>query len=129
MTLTGGESELLLDGVDFVAGNYPWIRLAIDEADAGHIELEDGSIHPLTIPSGGQSGLKLIQGITVTENGANNFIIDFDLRKSVTRSANGYKLRLTLRIIQVENEEEQTFTTTWTEQDMSVMCVPNGIRL
>jgi hypothetical protein len=86
LALQGGETDLLLDEVSLAAGNYNWIRLTVNagmNASDSFIELEDGSVHALFIPSGNQTGLKLVQGFTVPANGSADFTIDFDLRKSV----------------------------------------------
>ena len=86
LALTGGTTELLLDGVTVNAGHYEWIRLKVN-AERGvidsYIDLLDGSRHSLYIPSGAQSGLKLNRGFDVPEGGTASFTIDFDLRKSV----------------------------------------------
>ncbi len=103
LTLQNGETAFLLDGVTVEAGRYNWIRLHVnDENSASYIELNDGSIHPLMIPSVSESGLKLNRGFTVEEGGAVDLTIDFDLRKSVHKDAGDYKLRPTLRIVQTE---------------------------
>ncbi len=101
LALSGGETELLLEGQSLPVGRYNWIRLEVDET-AGYIDVGAGE-EELRIPSGANTGLKLNRGFTVQENGATAFTIDFDLRKSVTLSAGGYKLRPTLRI--VDNSE------------------------
>ena len=59
----GGSSAVLLSGVSLPAGKYAWIRLMVDPS-ASTITLADGSVHPLTIPSGAETGLKLVHGFT-----------------------------------------------------------------
>ncbi|HEX2668037.1 MAG TPA: DUF4382 domain-containing protein [Gammaproteobacteria bacterium] len=93
-----GRSAVLLDGVSLPAGSYAWIRLKVDESQSS-ITLSDGSVHPLTIPSGSQTGLKLVRGFGVAAGSVTDFTVDFDLRKSVVLDANGYKLKPALRII------------------------------
>lgn len=77
LALTGDESENLLDDVEVDAGRYDWIRLLVDagtpaQPDSGSstIVLDDGSVENLIIPSGSQSGLKLVSGFYVPVNGA-----------------------------------------------------------
>jgi hypothetical protein len=86
--------------VSVPTGSYQWIRLYVDAAE---IVFNEGTaseiVAPLDIPSSENSGLKLISGFTVAAGGASDFIIKFDLRKSVHQDANGYKLRPTLRLI------------------------------
>ncbi|HUS23308.1 MAG TPA: DUF4382 domain-containing protein [Candidatus Binatia bacterium] len=105
--LQGGDTEPLLSGVEVAAGRYEWVRLRVLAENDGvldsYIELTDGSQHELYVPSGAQSGLKLVGGLTVPEGGTATYTIDFDLRKSVHQPMNGedaYMLRPTLRIVQ-----------------------------
>lgn len=93
-----GRSAVLLDGVSLPAGDYAWIRLKLDQGQST-ITLNDGSEHPLTIPSGNQTGLKLVSGFTVAAGNATDFTIDFDLRKSLVLDAGGYKLKPALRLV------------------------------
>jgi hypothetical protein len=105
LALTGGTTELLLDGVTLTAGDYSWIRLKVN-AERGvidsYIDLLDDTRHSLYVPSGSQSGLKLNRGFNVPEDGMASFTIDFDLRKSVhdpSNPADDYILRPTLRLV------------------------------
>ncbi len=101
MDMNSGKSEKLLAGYELQSGNYQWIRLMVDTAgtEDTYIVMKDGSEFELTIPSADQTGLKLNRGFTVASGGTSDFTIDFDLRKSVHESANGYLLRPTLRIV------------------------------
>ena len=105
LALAGGGSEIILNNILLDAGHYNWIRLEIN-AEAtmmdSFIELDDGSIHSLRIPSGDQTGLKLIGGFDVPAGGQASFTLDFDLRQSI-HSPKGqlpdYIMRPTIRII------------------------------
>src|SRR5688572_17900247 len=104
LALQGGLSEPLLDGVTVPAGPYAWVRLMVGASSGGEstISLADGTTHPLVIPSGEESGLKLHGGMTVAAGGVSNFTVDFDLRQSVhdPMGANQpYILRPTLRLV------------------------------
>lgn len=116
LALQGGASELLLDDVVLDAGNYAWVQLHVNagmDASDSFIELVDGSMHALYMPSGNETGLKLVQGFTIPVNGSADFTIDFDLRKSITDpEAQGtpYILRPALRI--VDNTEVGTIAGT-----------------
>jgi hypothetical protein len=86
LALQGGASTPLLDGVEVPAGDYNWIRLAVNaERDVldSYVELDGGALVSLFIPSGAESGLKLHSGFTIAQGGIADFTIDFDLRKSV----------------------------------------------
>lgn len=88
LALEGGGSEILLRDEVVPAGAYEWIRLKVNAgrtASDSYVDLLDGSRHALFIPSGNQSGLKLIRGFTVGAGSTTDFTIDFDLRRSVVR--------------------------------------------
>jgi hypothetical protein len=106
LALTGTDSELLLDAVEVPAGNYSWVRLAVDATADGvtdsYIDLDDGTRHELEVPSGAETGLKLNTGFIVPAGGLASFTLDFDLRKSVHEPMNDggpFLLRPTLRIV------------------------------
>ena len=98
MQQQNGNSASLLNGVSLPAGNYAWIRLMVD-ASKSTITLSDGSVYLLTVPSGAETGLKLVHGFTVAEGGVVNFTIDFDLRRSIVLANGQYILKPVLRIM------------------------------
>jgi hypothetical protein len=86
--LQGTERAILLDGEDVPAGEYQWMRLKVN-ADPGvggdsYITV-NGAQCEMRIPSGDETGLKLIRGFTVGVGAITDLTIDFDLRKSVVR--------------------------------------------
>lgn len=106
LALTGTDSDALLDGVEVPAGMYDWVRLKVNATADGvtdsYIDLKDGTRHELDIPSGSETGLKLVSGFAVPAGGAASFTIDFDLRKSVHQPMSGsdvYVLRPALRVV------------------------------
>jgi hypothetical protein len=105
LALAGGSSRELLSERDVPAGRYTWVRLLIDaqqDTPVSYIDLEDGRRFPLRVPSGSESGLKLIRGFTVAAGSVSNFTIDFDLRKSVIAppgQSPNYILKPVLRIV------------------------------
>jgi hypothetical protein len=85
----GDDRAVLLDGEQVPAGEYEWMRLMVN-AEPGvvdsYIELElGGGSCELQIPSGAETGLKMIRGLTVAAGTTTDFTIDFDLRKSVVQ--------------------------------------------
>ena len=58
----------------------------VADGDPSHsyIVLSDGTTHGLLIPSGAETGLKLVSGFDVSASGVVDYTIDFDLRKAVT---------------------------------------------
>jgi hypothetical protein len=104
LELQSGVSEQLIDAT-VPAGRYNWIRLAVD-AEQGDATLSSiviaGAEHPLWVPSGDETGLKLVSGVVVPAGGQADFTIDFDLRKSVHLPNDGsgdYMLRPALRLL------------------------------
>jgi hypothetical protein len=104
LRLEGTQSASLLQGEILDAGNYNWMRLDVD-AERGTLDsiivLDDGSVESLYVPSGSQSGLKLNTAFTILAGGRHNFVIDFDLRKSVNdpKGFPDYRLKPSLRLI------------------------------
>lgn len=120
----GQVAQPLVSNETIPAGAYNWIRLGVDDSDA-YIEI-DGAQYPLEIPSSAQTGLKLNRGFTVAAGGLTDFVVDFDLRKSVHQEGTGdYKLRPTLRIV----ENLTAGSISGTVADALVLdeaCVNNG---
>lgn len=129
LALEGGGSEIILDNVEVPAGGYNWVRLQVTAAEDGvldsFIELDDGSQHELEVPSGAETGLKLVSGFGVPAGGAAAFTIDFDLRKSVHEpmdAADSYKLRPALRI--VDNAQAGAIAGTVAPTLIALDCSP-----
>jgi hypothetical protein len=110
LTLQNGNAAVLLSGATVPAGNYDWIRLLLNVGSnnvvtGSYIEIS-GAQYPLIVPSGDQTGLKLVQGFTMTANQVANFTIDFVLEQAITAppgqqvgGVQAYLLRPALRLI------------------------------
>ena len=102
--LQGTETAGLSEGVVLTVGNYNWMRLDV-EAQKGImdsiIEVNSGEVYALYVASGTESGLKLKSGFTILAAGSHDFVIDFDLRKSVNNPQGfvDYRLKPSLRMI------------------------------
>jgi len=69
------------------AGSYGQIRLMVvadGNPSNSYIMLSDGTMHGLQVPSGSETGLKLVSGFTVPSSGVVDYTIDFDLRQAIT---------------------------------------------
>ena len=105
LELQGTASESLLEDELVPAGQYEWIRLHVNAVNGefdSYIEFDDGSQHSLFVPSGAQTGLKLVSGFVVPANGSADFTIDFDLRKSIANPQSptvDYILKPALRLV------------------------------
>ncbi|HEX5461563.1 MAG TPA: DUF4382 domain-containing protein [Steroidobacteraceae bacterium] len=116
-----GNEASLLDNLSVPAGRYDWIRLMLNVGTDGvvansYIEI-NGAQYPLVVPSGAETGLKLVQGFTMTANEVADFTIDFMLQQSITappgQSSGGtqdYVLRPALRL--VDNVQAGTISGT-----------------
>jgi hypothetical protein len=105
LALQGSAYESLLTDEEVPAGQYEWIRLHVNAEHDGvldsYIELETGNQLELFVPSGSQTGLKLVDGFAIEAEGSANFTIDFDLRKSIVLPPGlaGAILKPTLRLV------------------------------
>jgi hypothetical protein len=73
-----------------------------DTQNESYITLSNGSQYPLYIPSGAQTGLKLVNPFTVAQGSTTSLLVEFDLRKSITAPPGqgpDYVLKPALRII------------------------------
>jgi Domain of unknown function (DUF4382) len=82
-----GTASAVLFNQPIPAGQYGQIRLmVVADGNPGnsYITLSDGTMHGLQVPSGSETGLKLVSGFTVSASGVVDYTIDFDLRKDIT---------------------------------------------
>jgi len=114
LSLQGTKSTDLISNEVIPLGSYDWMRLNVNASNDGindsYIKLNDGSEHELWIPSGSQTGLKINTGFELISTEELNLMIDFDLRKSVVLSSGEYKLRPTLRMINMNDSGTVTGT-------------------
>ena len=79
------------------AGHYTQIRLKLG---AGSNLVVDGVTYPLTVPSGMQSGYKLVGEFDVPASGLVELALDFDAARSIHQTGNGkYMLKPTCRVM------------------------------
>lgn len=124
LALQGTSRAMLLDGEKVPAGQYEWMRLKVNAdpnlAGDSYVTV-DGAQCEMRIPSGAETGLKLVRGFTVGVGTITDFTVDFDLRKSVVRppgqhsmvescGGQAYMLKPALRL--VDNLQVGTITGT-----------------
>jgi len=115
LELINGVQEQL--GVtDLEAGHYTQMRLIIGETNDGGVNIlnenhpptygnyiiDNGDIyHELKVPSGIQTGIKLVSGFNIYENQITELILDFDASRSVVKAGNSGKwlLKPTIKVI------------------------------
>lgn len=96
LSLTGGVSETLAQGATLTAGSYGQMRLIL--APTGNsIVLDDGSSHDLKIPSGAQTGIKLVGDFVVQTGTTADIFIDFDGAHSIQVVKAGHSGKYILR--------------------------------
>src|SRR5581483_5497675 len=106
LKLQGGATSALTQGAAVPAGTYSWMRLKVladkNMQNESYITLTNGAQYPLYIPSGAETGLKLVRPFTVAQGSTTRLVIDFDLRKSITAPPGqdpNYIMRPTLRLL------------------------------
>ena len=98
MELVNGDFGILCED-DLEAGAYTQIRIIIESATL----IVDGEPQELFIPSGEQSGIKLVGGFKVDPDVITELTLDFDVAKSLHEAPPGsgrYILRPTIRLVQ-----------------------------
>ena len=107
LTLANGVRQQLAL-VDLTSGYYTQMRLIIgDQAEsteflyANYVVDKEGAAHEMKIPSGMQTGVKLVQGFTINENGTTELTLDFDASRSVVVAGNSgkYLLKPTIHVL------------------------------
>lgn len=89
---------LLLGQADIEAGTYTQIRLKIAAAEV----VWNGQSYPMDVPSGAQSGLKLLTKFEIAAGSTYDIVLDFDAERSVVttgppQNPKGFKLKPTIR--------------------------------
>ena len=100
----GSMTAVLLNNYGIEPGNYQWIQLNIDPSKS-YLIASDGNQYPLNLASGSSTGLKIANTFTATKGGDANFVIEFNLRNSITESNSSgtpvYTLNPSLQLIPV----------------------------
>lgn len=96
LTLRNGASQILGDA-SLDAGHYTQIRLMLGDSSTVVV---DGVEHPLEVPSGLQSGLKLNHEFVIQSNTLYELTLDFDAVRSIVHTGdNRYVLSPVIRIV------------------------------
>lgn len=105
LALQGQNSVQMLTNEILPTGVYEYLVLNVSATNDGildsYIKLNDGLEFELDIPSGSESGLKIIGGLEIIANTSTNMTIDFDLRKSIVflAGASEYMLKPVLKLV------------------------------
>ena len=119
LSYQGEDAYWLFEDTEVPAGEYEWIRLYVERdgvADnppasnfgtTSYVRFENGDEYRLAIPSGLQTGLKLVGGFSVDSEGVTRLVIDVNLQRALVqpKSANWsdyYFLRPALRLARMD---------------------------
>jgi len=112
LTLQQGSIAALVNSAQVPAGSYQWLRLILDTsagkdyvlycstgttcASPTHIDL--------TIPSGAETGLKVVRGFTMPANGAIHLVVDFSVARSIVPIPNStaWHMKPVLRVLETD---------------------------
>jgi hypothetical protein len=112
LTLQQGSIASLVNNAKVPAGSYDWIRLALDTSagkdyvlycSTGTTCASPTQIN-LTIPSGAETGLKIVRGFTMPVNGAIHLVVDFNVASSIVPipNSNAWHMKPVLRVIETD---------------------------
>jgi hypothetical protein len=81
------------DGINVLSQSHPYANYVITDPDL--------DVYELKVPSGFQTGLKIVHGFDVSDNQTTELILDFDASKSVVKAGNSgnWLLKPTVRIL------------------------------
>jgi len=100
ITLRNGVEAVIADS-SLPAGHYTQVRLLLGDSNTVVV---DGVEHPLEVPSGSQSGLKLNHEFTIEPNVVYSLMLDFDAEKSIVETGNGtYMLKPVIRLVPTQS--------------------------
>lgn len=116
-----------LGDVVLEAGTYDQIRLILDE---DNYVVADGERHPLKIPSGQQTGIKLDGPFTVETGQVVEITLDFDPQRSIHwNRGQGFMLSPVIQIESVVSASGAFFSGEVTAAEGGVIALPDGFQL
>ena len=104
------ENPFDLGVAELEAGDYTQLRLKLmnnDDQPAGaehpynYVVDSEGNEIPLKVPSGSQTGIKIVKGFTIEAQGATALLLDFDAEKSVVQAgkSGNWLLKPTIKVV------------------------------
>lgn len=99
LDLTGGLNVILADNVIVPSGYLGQIRLLLG---TNNTVVKDGVVYPLNTPSAQQSGLKVKVNTVLLPSVVYDFMLDFDVNKSIVveaGSSGNYNLNPVIRVV------------------------------
>jgi len=114
LTELGGGVRENLGIVNLDPGHYTQMRLLIGtdaispHPFANYVVGQDDVPHELKVPSGVQTGIKLVQGFDINENSTTELTFDFDAARSVVVAGNSDKFILKPTIHAIDDSQVRT---------------------
>jgi len=123
MTLRNGVFVTL--GVANVpTGHYDQVRLLLG---TGSTVVVDGVVHPLEVPSGSTSGIKLNGDFDVTENRTIEIGLDFDAARSIHETGNGrWMMNPVIRFFVIAGSGRIMGTLSPADVPTTIFAIANG---
>lgn len=90
-------TSLRLGDLTMAPGRVAQVRLRIDEAGRNDVGFADGTVAPLKIPSGTESGIKLVGPFEIRECETTRLTLDFDVPNSIHVAVAGQSGKVLLR--------------------------------
>lgn len=98
LALQNGIDTTIVNTSMIPSGDVTQMRLLLGSQNTVMV---DSIIHPLKVPSGSQSGIKLNGNIEVVSNATTSVLIDFDANQSVVLQGNGdYHLKPVIKVVE-----------------------------
>jgi len=90
MRLIIGENPY--DGINILSEGHPYANYIVDDSN---------TYHELKIPSGSQTGTKIVNGFDINENQTTELILDFDASRSIVKAGNSgqWLLKPTIKVL------------------------------
>jgi len=104
------------DTINLLSESHPYANYIIDNAD---------TYYELKIPSGYQTGIKIVHGFDITENQTTELILDFDASRSIVKAGNSGKwlLKPTIKVLDTADYSIISGTVTATDADAEGVSV------
>lgn len=119
LELISGATAALAD-TTLEPGHYTQMRLVL--ADTNEVVV-NGELHPLIVPSGEQTGIKLNLDLYVEEDEIVEVLVDFDASKSIIWTPNNYRLHPTFKAF----KKVISGTVAGNVQDAAGEGIPNAL--
>ncbi len=136
MAYQGADFYQLLSNQEVDVGNYQWLRADIvngNEANlmqTSHVVYQDDTLAPLVVNRKVNDGVGEIQldGFVLNQ-GLNEFVIEFDLKKSLVAPANSSEVDLKPRGVRLENQADTGHIRGTVSEALIANCEADNIAL